>query len=111
MGEPVLQFLGEKDGTYPVRVILPISSGELYRFDSVKFEGLATEHAALLLSKWTLQSGDSYNKAYVDGFIQNEILTAPWARHSKDESDEVLPSHCRPAVKRQRESLFARFAN
>lgn len=77
VGEPVIQFLGEKDGTYPVRVILPISSGDLYTFDSVKFEGIAKEHAASLLSKWKLQPGEPYNKAYVDGFITNEILSAP----------------------------------
>lgn len=91
VGEPVIQFLGEKDGTYPVRVILPISSGDLYTFDSVRFEGLAKEHTAELLSKWTLQPGEPYNKAYVDDFITNEILSAPWARHSKSESDEALP--------------------
>lgn len=87
----MIQFLGEKDGTYPIRVILPISSGDLYTFDSVKFDGLAKGHAASLLSKWKLQPGEPYNKAYVDGFITNEILNAAWARHSKSESDDVLP--------------------
>src|SRR5215475_544616 len=91
VGEPVVLFLGEKDGKYPVRVILPISSGNLYTFDSVKFEGLAKEHAASLLSKWKLQPGEPYNKAYVDGFITDEILGAPWARHSKSESDDARP--------------------
>lgn len=91
VAEPIVQFLGEKDGTYPVRVILPISSGDLYTFDSVKFDGLAKEHTASLLSKWKLQPGDPYNKAYVDGFITNEILSAPWARHSKTETDDALP--------------------
>jgi hypothetical protein len=91
VAEPVVQFLGEKDGTYPVRVILPISSGDLYTFDSVKFEGLAKEHTASLLSKWKLQPGDPYDKAYVDAFVTNEILSTPWARHSKAESDEALP--------------------
>lgn len=91
VGEPVIQFLGEKEGTYPVLVILPISSGDLYTFDSVKFEGLAKEHAASLLSMWKLKPGNPYDKAYVDGFITNEILSAPWARHSKNESDDALP--------------------
>lgn len=91
VGEPLVQFLGEKDGRYPVRVILPISSGDLYTFDSVKFEGLAKEHAASLLSKWKLQPGDPYNKAYVDVFITNEVLSALWARHSKTETDDALP--------------------
>jgi hypothetical protein len=91
VGEPVIQFLGKKDGTYPVRVILPISSGDLYTFDSVKFEGLAKEHAASLLSKWKLKPGVPYDKSYVKDFITSEILSAPWARHSKNESDDVLP--------------------
>lgn len=90
VGEPVVQFLGEKDGTYPVRVIVPISSGDLYRFDSVTFEGLAKEHAALLLSKWKLRPGDPYDTAYVNTFISNEILSSPWAMHSKTESDDAL---------------------
>ena len=91
VGEPIVQFLGERDGTYPVRVILPISSGDRYTFDSVKFEGLAKEHAASLLPKWKLRPGDPYDKAYVDGFIFKEILSAPWAQHSKTESDVALP--------------------
>ena len=90
VAEPVVQFLGEKDGTFPVRVILPISSGHLYTFDSVKFEGLAKEHTASLLSKWKLQPGDPYDKAYVNAFVTNEILSTPWATHSKTESDEAL---------------------
>jgi outer membrane protein assembly factor BamA len=90
VSEPVVQFLGKQDGTYPVRVILPISSGDLYTFDSVKFEGLAKEHAASLLSKWKLRPGDPYDTAYVNTFISNEILSAPWARHSKAESDDAL---------------------
>lgn len=90
VGEPAIQFLGEKDGTFPVRVILPISSGDLYAFDSVKFEGLAKEHTALLLSKWKLQPGEPYNKAYVDDFITNEILSASWARHSTSESNDAF---------------------
>jgi outer membrane protein assembly factor BamA len=91
VGEPVIHFLGEKEGTYPVRVILPITSGDLYTFDSVRFEGLAKEHAVSLISKWKLRPGDPYDKAYVDGFITNEILSAPWARHSKSESDDAIP--------------------
>jgi outer membrane protein assembly factor BamA len=91
MGEPVVQFLGENKGTYPVRVILPISAGDLYTFDSVKFKGIAKEHEASLLSKWKLRSGDPYDKSYVDGFITNEILGAPWAMRSKTESDDALP--------------------
>ena len=40
VGEPVVQFLGEEEGMYPVGIILPISSGDLYTFDFVEFEGL-----------------------------------------------------------------------
>jgi outer membrane protein assembly factor BamA len=72
-------------------VILPLSSGDLYTFESVKFEGLAEEHAASLLSQWKLQPGEPYNKGYVNDFITNEILSSPWARHSKNESDDTLP--------------------
>jgi|HubBroStandDraft_1064217.scaffolds.fasta_scaffold01345_9 outer membrane protein assembly factor BamA len=91
VGKPVTQFLGEKDGAYPVRVVLPISSGDLYLFDSVNFEGLAKPHAALLLSKWKLGRGDPYNESYVNEFISKEILDAPWAAHSKSGSDVALP--------------------
>jgi outer membrane protein assembly factor BamA len=91
VGEPIVQFLGEKDGTYPVRVILPITSGDLYTFDSVRFEGLAKEHAVSLISKWKLRPGDPYDKAYVNSFITKEILSEPWASHSKSESDDAIP--------------------
>jgi outer membrane protein assembly factor BamA len=89
-GEPVVQFLGEKAGTYPVRVILPITSGDLYTFGSVRFEGIAEERAASLISKWKLRPGDPYDEAYVGSFITNEILSEPWARHSKSESDDAI---------------------
>jgi outer membrane protein assembly factor BamA len=91
VGEPIVQFLYERDGIYPVRVILPIASGDLYAFGSVKFEALAKGHAASLIPKWKLRPGDPYDKAYVDGFILREILSAPWAQHSKKETDVVLP--------------------
>jgi hypothetical protein len=82
-GNPVVQFLGENNGTYPVRVHLPISSGDLYTFNSVTFEGPAREHAECLLSKWKLRAGDPYDDAYVQEFIFKEILSAPWAQHPK----------------------------
>lgn len=91
VGEPTIQPLAEKDGKYPVRVIIPISSGALYTFDSVRFEGLAKEHSASLLAKWKLQAGAPYNTAYVDSFISDEILRAPWGQHSKTESAVVNP--------------------
>ena len=91
VGEPIVEFLGEKDGTYPVRVILPIASGDLYTFDSVRFEGLAKEHAVSLISKWELRPGDPYDKAYVNSFITKEILSEPWASHSKSVSDDAIP--------------------
>lgn len=91
VGQPVIEPLAEKDGTYPVQVILPISSGALFTFDSVKFEGLAKEHAASLLEKWKLKSGYPYDTAYVDRFVFEEILSSPWAQHSKTEADVALP--------------------
>jgi hypothetical protein len=92
VGEPVIQSLAEKDGTYPVCVILPISSGALFTFNSVKFEGLAKERAASLIAKWKLKPGDPYDQAYVDRFTLDEILSAPWAQHSKTETD--VARHC-----------------
>jgi len=89
--DPVIHFLGEKDGSFPVQVVLPISSGDLYVFDSVKFDGLATTHAASLVSNWNLKRGEPYNESYVNEFISKEILAASWAVHSKTESDVALP--------------------
>lgn len=91
VGQPVIQSLPEKDGTYPVRVILPISSGALFTFDSVKFEGLAKERAASLLAKWKLKPGAPYDPAYVKRFTSEEILSASWAQHSKTEADVARP--------------------
>lgn len=90
VGEPNIQFLGEKDGTFPVRVVLHISPGDLYLFDSVEFKGLAKPHVPLLLSKWKLKPGTPYDEAYADNFISTDILDAPWAAHSKTESDVAL---------------------
>jgi len=90
VGEPVVQFLGESEGKYPVRVILPISSGDRYVFDSVRFQGLAQD-APSLLSKWKLKPGDPYDQAYVDQFIFKEILSAPWATRSTTERSIAVP--------------------
>jgi hypothetical protein len=91
VGEPVIQPLAEKDGTYPVRVILPISSGALFVFDSVKFEGLAKERSASLLAKWKLKPGAPYDPAYVDRFASAEIVREPWGQYSKTESVVARP--------------------
>jgi outer membrane protein assembly factor BamA len=91
VGEPVIESLGEREGTYPVRVILPVVSGAQYKFDSVQFEGLAKEHSEFLHSKWKLKMGDPYDEAYVSSFTFDEILNATWARHSKTEADVALP--------------------
>jgi outer membrane protein assembly factor BamA len=90
-GEPVIQCLGEKDEAFPVRVILPIVSGDLYTFDSLNFEGLAKAHAASLLSNWKLKRGEPYNESYVNDFVSKEILDAPWAVHSRTSTDVARP--------------------
>jgi hypothetical protein len=90
VGEPNVQFLGERDSTFPVRVVLHISPGDLYLFDSVEFKGLAKPHVPFLLSKWKLKPGDPYDEAYADNFISTAILDAPWAAHTKTESDVAL---------------------
>ena len=91
VADPVIQPLDPRDGAYPVRVVLKISSGELYTFASVKFEGLATQQTPALLAKWKLKPGEPYNETYVQNFISDEILTEPWAQHSQSESDVALP--------------------
>lgn len=91
VAKPEVRFLGEKDGAFPVGVVLHISSGDLYVFESVKFEGLAKPYAPSLLSKWRLRPGDPYDEAYVNSFISTEILDEPWAAYSKVQSDAVLP--------------------
>jgi outer membrane protein assembly factor BamA len=89
--ESLVQPLAEKDGTYPVRVILHISSGALFTFDSVRFEGLAKEHSAALLAKWTLIPGAPYDPAYVNKFTYDEILSAPWVPYSKTYGSSASP--------------------
>jgi len=89
--QSIVQPLPEENGAYPVRVVLHISSSHLYTFDSVRFEGLAREHAATLLAKWALKPGDPYDPAYVKEFCSKEILSSTWARHSSTETDVALP--------------------
>ena len=81
----------KKTDTYPVRVILHVSSGALFTFDSVKFEGLAKGHSASLLAKWTLKPGAPYDTAYVNKFMFDEILSAPWAPYSKTKGSSASP--------------------
>jgi outer membrane protein assembly factor BamA len=90
-GEAIIQPLPEKDGAYPVRIILPISSGPLFTFQSVKFEGLAKEHSASLHAKWKLKPGDPYDTKYVAKFIFGEMLSTSWAQHSGRETDVASP--------------------
>ena len=85
VGLPRLEYLGEKDGAYPVRIIVPITSGDLYKFEAVKFEGLAEAHSSELLAKWKLNRGDPFDDSYFDRFAQDAILTEPWARKSETE--------------------------
>jgi hypothetical protein len=86
VGKPVVQCLGERDGAFQVRVIVPITPGDVYTFESVKFKGLAEAWTTLLLQEWKLRPGDPYDDSYTDSFIE-QILSAPWAQHSKTESD------------------------
>lgn len=87
VGKPIVQCLGEKDGAFPVRVILPITPGDVYTFESIKFEGLAKARTASLLHEWKLRPGEPYDETYVNSFIDHQVLSAPWARHSKTQSD------------------------
>ena len=87
--QPRLEYLGEKDGAYPVRIIVPITSGDVFRFESVKFEGLAQPHSSELLARWKLNHGEPYDESYTNKFISDEILTKPWAQKSRSESDSA----------------------
>lgn len=85
VGQPRLEYLGKKDGTYPVRIIVPITPGQLYEFESVRFEGLAELHSSELLAKWKLNPGDPYDESYQGKLTSGEILTQPWAQNSDAE--------------------------
>ena len=89
VSEPVIQFLGEKDGSFPVQVLVHIESGPQYAFDSVRFAGLAKARSALLASKWKLKRGDIYDASYENDFAIKEILDEQSARHDSTSSDEV----------------------
>jgi len=87
VGRPTVQCLSERKGAFPVRVMVPISSGELYTLGSVSFAGLAKPEAASLYPAWKLKAGEPYDDSYTDRFVFEHILSAPWAQHSKTESD------------------------
>lgn len=87
--EPIIQFLGERDGKFPVRVTFPISPGPQYRFRSVSFDGIATADSAELLAQWKLEPGDIYDTAYISDFEFNRILNQPWAQHTSASSDTI----------------------
>jgi hypothetical protein len=89
LAEPIVQFLGERDGEFPVRVVFPISPGPQYRFQSVSFGGIAKSHSAELLARWKLKPGDIYDTAYISDFEFHSILNQPWAQHSSTSSDTI----------------------
>lgn len=89
--EPFVQFLGEHDGTFPVRVVFPISTGPQYRFQSVTFDGIAKSHSAELNRKWKLKQGDIYDTAYVSEFELKGIWDQPWAQHDATSGDAIHP--------------------
>jgi outer membrane protein assembly factor BamA len=90
VGRPIVLCLGGKDGAYLVRVIIPIMPGDIYTYESVKFEGLAEARKSLLLQEWKLKPGDPYDDSYTQSFIFRKILSAPRAQHSKAESRTAL---------------------
>jgi hypothetical protein len=89
--EPIVQFLGETNGQFPVRVVFPVSPGPQYRFRSVSFEGIARSHSAELLAEWKLRPGDIYDTAYISDFEFKNILNQPWAQHDATSGDTVYP--------------------
>jgi outer membrane protein assembly factor BamA len=89
VGMPRVECLTQKDSAYPVQVIIPISSGELYKFGSVEFEGLTKPHVSFLLAKWKLDPGAPYDDSYVKHFVFEEILNQSWGMQSKNESRDV----------------------
>jgi hypothetical protein len=91
VGEPIVEFLGEHDGTFPVRVVFPISPGPQYRFQSVSFGGIAKPHSAELNRKWKLKQGDIYDTAYISDFEFKSILGQPWAQHNATSGDTIHP--------------------
>jgi outer membrane protein assembly factor BamA len=92
IGRPHVECLAEEDGTYPVRVIIPVSSGAVYGFGLVIFDGISESHSAELAAKWNPGSDGPFDHTYVSNFISTEILSQPWASQSRRNSPE--PSVC-----------------
>jgi hypothetical protein len=89
--ESQIRYLGQRDGRYPVKVIMRISSGPQYIFRSIRFEGRARAHAGQLLSAWRLKPGEAYNDSYTSEF-ESKMLDEPWAQ--KDATSSFTSSSC-----------------
>lgn len=80
--EPQVFFLGEKNGTFPVRIVLHIDSGAQYTLKALRFEGRAAAHQVELRANWTLAPGAPYDLAYARQFFFS-VTKYDWARVGK----------------------------
>ena len=60
------------EGAPRVTFKIAITEGPQYRMGTVEFKGFSAKDAAELGKKWSLKSGEVYDRSYADQFLRNE---------------------------------------
>ena len=60
------------DGAPKVTFKIAVTEGPQYRMGTVEFKGFSAADAATLGKKWSLKSGDVYDRSYAGEFLRNE---------------------------------------
>lgn len=58
IGDPQVEYLGEAEGTHPVRVVFPVDEGEVYRVQEIRWSGNQTFSTPDLAKRVDLKPGD-----------------------------------------------------
>lgn len=66
---PAAQF---DDGAPKVTFKIAVNEGPQYRMGTVEFKGFSANDAAELGKKWSLKSGDVYDRSYAGEFLRND---------------------------------------
>ncbi|HKU72564.1 MAG TPA: POTRA domain-containing protein [Pyrinomonadaceae bacterium] len=60
------------DAASKVTFKITVNEGPQYRMGTVEFKGLSADEAAALSKKWTLKSGEVYDRTYSDRFLRGD---------------------------------------
>ncbi|MGA2607612.1 MAG: hypothetical protein ABSH01_09160 [Terriglobia bacterium] len=82
--KPAVEFLGPRNGTYPVRIVVAVRPGICYSLGSVRVTGLPEKTTAEVLQQWKHKPGEDFDYsalyAFVEGIVQPATVRAKRGR-------------------------------